>query len=161
MKNTKSLSKLNSLVNKHKELLDKTGKIVEIQKRTSELQGVNITVDAKDFLDLHYEEYEYQMEYGRILIELPSIIKRLKKNNSSRQCVINNWDPKKNPCIVMLQFLYRDGQLNLFVFIRSSDIFRLPNDIITLCHILKTVSNGVKLEIGDIKFFITSLHSYI
>ena len=162
-KNTTKLSTINNLINiidDFKERLMREGSKVEVKKRTIELQNINMPINSKEFLDLGYDEYEFQVEYAKVLENLSVIVEILKQDKYSRQCLISNWNLETKPCASLLHFLYRKDTLDLKVFIRSSDILRLPYDIVSLSHILQEVCDLTELKMGKLHLFISSLHMY-
>ena len=90
----------------------------------------------------------------------------LKKDPNTRQAVIHIKDAsnkltKDTPCTVSLQFLLRNGQLNLTTYMRSNDIWLgFPYDVFsfTCMQILMAFELGV--EIGEYTHIAGSLHLY-
>src|SRR5688500_457046 len=74
--------------------------------------------------------------YGpRIVEQLPFVLRYLKEDTDTRQAVLTDWkeappDSKDTPCTVAMVFQLRKGELDLHVFMRSSDVWLgLPYDI--------------------------------
>jgi thymidylate synthase len=130
-------------------------------KQTIELKYINVKLDTEILLEKKYDEREFDIEFNRVLIQLPDIVKVWEQDNFSRQLIIDNWRLDKLPCNVLIQFLYRNRKMDITCFIRSSDITRLENDSISLAHILKKLTDIIKVRPGDVHLFITSLHRYI
>lgn len=90
----------------------------------------------------------------------------LKKDPNTRQAVIHikdasNKPTKDTPCTVSLQFLLRNGKLNLTTYMRSNDIWLgFPYDVFsfTCMQILMAFELGV--EIGEYTHIAGSLHLY-
>jgi thymidylate synthase len=111
--------------------------------------------------------------YGpRIVDQLPHVIRCLSTDNSSRQAVINIWREsppisKDIPCTLSVQFIIRDGQLDCFVNMRSSDAWLgVPYDWFNfsmlsgaVCLLLKSVMS-YNLRLGTLHFYAASQHLY-
>lgn len=88
------------------------------------------------------------------------------KDPSSRQAVIHikdaDCEPTNDvPCTVYLQFLIRDGKLNMSTHMRSNDIWMgAPYDMFSFCflHMLMAMEMGV--DIGEYHHYAGSLHLY-
>lgn len=112
--------------------------------------------------------------YGpKIIDQLPYICRTLADDDGSRQAVLNIWRerPEKSkdiPCTVAMQFMIRDGKLNCYTFMRSSDaIMGLPYDSILfslvsayVLSIRSTHYAAVDVELGELTIFIGSAHVY-
>lgn len=149
------------LENLTKELSRCKEKIIVRELQTLELKYVNIKIKAETLFSEKYDLKEFNTEFGRVLAQLELIAEHFKNDPYSRSLIADNWHSEKLPCNVFLQFFYRNQQLDLICFIRSSDITRLTNDVVSLAHILKKLCQKVLVEPGDIHLFITSLHQYI
>ncbi len=153
---------LDKLIFKLKDKLKYGTKITVRNLNTIELLNVNIKIKTEIVIKYKYDKLEFKIEFAKTLKQLTQIISKLKVDKYSRQCITINWKSiGLPPCIVMLQFIYRNNKLHLISFLRSSDVNRLKNDIISLAHILKIVSNKTLLKTGYIYLHITSLHSYV
>lgn len=90
----------------------------------------------------------------------------LKKDPNSRQAVIHIKDaddhPTKDvPCTVYLQFLLRNGELNLSVHMRSNDIWMgVPYDMFSFCFLQMKMAMELGVEIGQYTHYAGSLHLY-
>lgn len=68
---------------------------------------------------------------------------------------------KRVPCIVTIDFIIRDGLLNLYYFARSQDIFkRSYADNIALAQIQKRLADDLDLKVGTLSGYIVSAHIY-
>lgn len=93
----------------------------------------------------------------------------LKKDPLTRQAVIHIKDPvnyiehpsKDVPCTLLLQFLIRNGALNLTVHMRSNDIWTgFPYDVFSFTCIQIMLAFRLGLEIGTYTHTAGSLHLY-
>lgn len=88
------------------------------------------------------------------------------KDPNSRQAVIHikdasNQPTKDVPCTVYLQFLLRDGKLNLSVHMRSNDIWMgVPYDMFSFCFLQMLMAMELGVEIGHYTHYAGSLHMY-
>lgn len=110
--------------------------------------------------------------YGpRIVDQLTHITKALTVDHASRQAVLTTWRPnppvsKDIPCTISLQFMIRDGKLDCFANMRSSDAWLgVPYDWFNfsmlsggICLLLKKA--GQHIEIGTLHFYAASQHLY-
>ncbi len=114
--------------------------------------------------------YRWKNAFGRDQINLA--LKALKKDPTNRQIYISNWDPmfdglgepnqpKNIPCPIGFSLNIIDQQLNMSVFIRSSDIFvGLPYDILTYSLTLDLFATSLGIEKGNISFTLAHAHLY-
>lgn len=93
----------------------------------------------------------------------------LKKDPFSRQAVIHIKDvddyiahPTKDvPCTLTLQFLIRDGKLNLIVNMRSNDIWMgFPYDVFNFCALQNKMAMELDIPVGKYIHIAGSLHLY-
>ena len=90
----------------------------------------------------------------------------LLKDPNSRQAVIHikdadNRPTKDTPCTVYLQFLLRDGKLNLSVHMRSNDIWMgVPYDMFSFCFLQMKMAMELGVSIGQYTHYAGSLHMY-
>lgn len=100
--------------------------------------------------------------------QLATVIDLLRRKPSTRQAVIQIFDRedlrgrhKDVPCTCTLQFLIRDGCLDLVVYMRSNDVFiGLPHDVFCFSMIQELVARSVEVELGQYIHMISSLHLY-
>lgn len=107
--------------------------------------------------------------YGpRIMPKIPLIINLLKKDPYSRRAVINvykqsdiNKESKDIPCTIAIQFLIRNNKLDMYVYMRSNDLYLgLPYDVFSFTFLQKMVSRQLNIPIGTYNHQTTSLHIY-
>ena len=90
----------------------------------------------------------------------------LQRDPNSRQAVIHikdadNTPTKDTPCTVYLQFLLRDGKLNLSVHMRSNDIWMgVPYDMFSFTFLQMKMAMELGVDIGQYTHYAGSLHVY-
>jgi len=109
--------------------------------------------------------------YGpRTRSQLPAVVQRLRDDPQTRQAIVTVWDPqhdlfipdvKDYPCTVMLQFLIRDGALQLHTKMRSNDVWLgLAYDCFQFTQLQMTVANVLDIPYGPYYHHATSFHAY-
>lgn len=112
--------------------------------------------------------------YGFILKEkydfdqIEKIIELLKKDSNSRRAVLNINSANKNvietkdePCTISIQFILRNGYLNMTTVMRSNDLyFGLPYDAIFFTELQKYIACRLNCDIGWWTHFVGSMHIY-
>ena len=96
------------------------------------------------------------------------IIEILRKKPSTRRAVIPIYSPQDTytevsevPCTCTLQFLLRNGRLELLTHMRSNDAYvGLPGDIFAFTMIQELVARSLNVEVGIYKHLVGSLHLY-
>lgn len=105
------------------------------------------------FRKFGYDQWEYVKEL-------------LQKDPLTRQAVIHikdasNKPTKDTPCTVYLQFLMREGKLNLSVHMRSNDIWMgVPYDMFSFCFLQVKMAMELGVDIGEYTHYAGSLHMY-
>lgn len=92
----------------------------------------------------------------------------LRKRPATRKAVIQIFDRediledyKDVPCTCTLQFLVRDGILNLVVHMRSNDVFMgFPHDVFAFTMIQEILANDLGVKLGSYKHMVGSFHLY-
>lgn len=100
--------------------------------------------------------------------QVGNVIRQLKDKPSSRRAVIQLFDAtdldgkfKSVPCTCTLQFLARDGRLNLFASMRSNDAYvGLPHDVFAFTMLQEMIARSTGNELGEYKHCAGSLHLY-
>ena len=102
--------------------------------------------------------------------QLRYVVKKLADDPPTRQAVISLWDPetdtkpgsKDYPCNDWLDFKIRDGKLNLNVAVRSNDAVWGWSGInqFEWSALQEIVAGILGVQIGELNFFISSLHLY-
>lgn len=93
---------------------------------------------------------------------------RLATKPDTRKAVIQLFDKedllkeyKDVPCTCTLQFLVRDGFLNLVVHMRSNDVFMgFPHDVFAFTMIQEILANHLGVKLGAYKHMVGSFHLY-
>jgi thymidylate synthase len=104
--------------------------------------------------------------YGRD--QFKSVIETLRKKPFSRRAVIQLFDAsdvvhkgKGVPCTCTLQFLIRQGKLDLVVYMRSNDIFLgFPHDVFAFTMIQEILAKSLGVGLGTYNHAVGSLHLY-
>lgn len=98
---------------------------------------------------------------------LEDVVHILRSKTDSRQAVVQVFEHSDLgneldvPCTCVLQFLLRDGSLDLVVYMRSNDVFRgLPHDVFCFTMIQELVARQVGAEVGRYIHNVGSLHLY-
>ena len=92
----------------------------------------------------------------------------LRRNPDTRRAVIQLFaaqdikEPHNDvPCTCTLQFMIRQGQLNLIAYMRSNDIFLgLPHDIFCFTMLQEIMARHLEVGLGIYKHMVGSLHAY-
>lgn len=112
--------------------------------------------------------YGYILKHKHGFDQIKTIIELLKKDPNSRRALLNINVPnrdvittKDEPCTIGIQFLIRDGLLNMTAMMRSNDIwFGFPYDAIYFTTIQKYIARELGIPTGEYTHFVTSLHMY-
>lgn len=120
------------------------------------------------------DEISVRSGYGERLFghndhnQINNIINLLKRKNTSRRAVIQLFDAsdlskafKSIPCTCTLQFIIRDGRLNLLANMRSNDAYRgLPHDVFAFTMLQEIIARSIGVDVGIYKHCVGSLHLY-
>lgn len=123
-------------------------------------------VDISDDGVTNNSAYGYRIKEKFGFDQWKYIKSMLTKDPNSRQAIIhikdaNNAKTKDIPCTVYLQFLLRDGKLNLSVHMRSNDIWMgVPYDMFSFCFLQMLMAMELGVEIGTYTHYAGSLHMY-
>ncbi len=127
---------------------------------------------AKKWMDISDDGVHNNSAYGWRIFDKFGFdqwqhVKELLWNDpNSRQAVIHikdadNTPTKDTPCTVYLQFLLRNGKLNLSVHMRSNDIWMgVPYDMFSFCFLQMKMAMELGVEIGSYTHYAGSLHLY-
>ena len=118
--------------------------------------------------DVLFGGYGPRLLNWRGLNQLDNVTAILKKRPDSRKAVIQLFDAgdiveehNDVPCTCTLQFMIRENALQLFVNMRSNDVFLgLPHDIFCFTMLQEIVARALTVEIGTYKHAVGSLHLY-
>lgn len=106
--------------------------------------------------------------YGpRVTSQLDDVADLLRADPSTRRAVATIWragDLTHNgdrPCTLTLQFLIRDGELQLHVNMRSQDVWLgVPYDLFMFTQLQMTMARQLNVEAGKYIHHVASLHIY-
>lgn len=112
--------------------------------------------------------YGYILKRKHNFDQIEKMIELLKKDPNSRRAVMNINIPNENVietkdemCTIALQFLLRDGQLNMTGIMRSNDVSTgTPYDIFYFTELQKYVANELGVKYGTYTHFVSSVHIY-
>ena len=106
----------------------------------------------------------------RILGQMPLAIARLVEDEETRQAVVSVWDPLQDllvegsrdlPCTTHLQFMIRQGRLDLHTSMRANDAWHgFPYDVFQFTFLQNTVANFLYVRPGTYYHSATSFHLY-
>lgn len=132
-----------------------------------------------DYADSHVDSYagtpsvksrRLHGAYGRRLgTQLTSVVNKLREDASTRQAVVTLWDSwldnqpgyRDYPCTVALQFRVIAARLELYVTMRSNDVWRgLPYDVFQFTQLQLTVARVLNVDVGPYHHMAWSLHLY-
>ncbi|MGX1585892.1 thymidylate synthase [Microbacterium sp. NPDC055502] len=113
--------------------------------------------------------YGPRLRSWRGIDQLGAIVHALTAERQSRQAVISFWDPALDnatsrdiPCTNWLQFMCRNGVLDLAATVRSNDLMWGFSGINTFewSVLHEMVAHWLGVEVGRVTYFIGSLHLY-
>lgn len=104
----------------------------------------------------------------RNINQLRAVIDLLRRNPDSRRAVIQLYDAtdlvghyKDVPCTCSLQFMVRQGRLNLVTHMRSNDAYLgLPHDVFCFTMLQEIVARSLSAELGNYTHMVGSFHLY-
>jgi len=102
------------------------------------------------------------------LNQFENVTSLLRRKADSRQAVIQLFDrqdivEKHNdvPCTCTLQFMNRKDRLDLFVSMRSNDVYwGLPHDVFCFTMLQEVMARSLSVEVGTYKHAVGSFHLY-
>jgi thymidylate synthase len=120
------------------------------------------------------EAYNYRKSClnGLGVDQFTSLVDLLLEKRDTRQAVLTCWNagdllcahksPKNDiPCTLSLNFIVRDGKLNLVTTMRSNDVWLgLPNDVFAFCSLQQIIASWLELDVGFYQHQVTSMHLY-
>lgn len=101
--------------------------------------------------------------------QLNEVARILQSDPMSRQAVMSIYERddlygkggKNTPCTLNLQFLIRDGRLDMITYMRSSDVYKgITNDIVVFTLIQEFLARQLDVELGKFTLCAGSLHIY-
>ncbi|MBT5320645.1 MAG: thymidylate synthase, partial [Chloroflexi bacterium] len=134
-----------------------------------------------DFISYYIRDYREDEEDGvlfgaygprlfnwRGLDQVNTVTDILRGKRDSRQAVIQLFEPnditaphKDVPCTCTLQFMNRQGRLDLITYMRSNDAFLgLPHDVFSFTMLQEIVARSLSVDLGTYKHIVGSFHLY-
>lgn len=110
--------------------------------------------------------------YGpKVVDQLGYVVDAIEKDNDTRQAIINIWRERPGvskdiPCTLSMQFIMRDGILNMITTMRSQDIvLGFTYDVFTFSMVAKAVQlllkeRGIECDLGYLFLNVGSMHIY-
>jgi thymidylate synthase len=100
--------------------------------------------------------------------QFENIVEVLTKKPNSRQAVIQIFkaediivEHKDVPCTCVLQFIIRNNNLNMVVYMRSNDVFLgLPHDVFCFTMLQEILACTLKVQLGEYVHMVGNLHLY-
>jgi thymidylate synthase len=100
--------------------------------------------------------------------QVNNVLSLLKENPNTRRAVIQLYDAadiaekhKEIPCTCTMQFMIRNGKLQLYVSMRSNDAYKgLPHDVFAFTMFQEIMARTLKVELGSYYHSAGSLHLY-
>jgi thymidylate synthase len=93
------------------------------------------------------------------------VIDRLRADPTSRSATITTFEPLLDttyiPCVSLLDFWIRDGQLESIVYAHSIDFgAKGYGNLVELAYLMEQVAEGLSLPVGRLDFVVKSAHIY-
>jgi thymidylate synthase len=106
--------------------------------------------------------YDYAASGGD---QVQWVIDRLRADPSSRSATITTFEPLLDttyiPCVSLLDFWIRGGQLESIVYAHSIDFgAKGYGNLVELAHLMERVADGLGLPVGRLDFVVKSAHIY-
>ena len=100
--------------------------------------------------------------------QIENVIDLLRRKSTSRRAAIQLFesrdliaDYKDIPCTCTMQFMIRDGRLNMITYMRSNDAYvGLPHDIFSFTMLQEIIARSLEVEVGSYRHSVGSLHIY-
>lgn len=123
----------------------------------------------KQFININGKQRYTYGERWKKLNQLYNVIERLKQDIYSRQAILVIYDYTDTdtrewniPCTIFHQFIYRDGALDIIVYLRSNDfLIGFKYDVPLASFLLQLVANSLRIPVGNIIYKVTSFHYYL
>lgn len=128
---------------------------------------MSVSPHFSDFLDGGV----FHAPYGpRIATQVPEALDWLRRDPDSRKAHISVWQPQQDlwthdtrdhPCTTHLQFMIRDGKVDLHVGMRANDAWRgFPYDVFQFCQLQLAACACLCIPPGTYYHHATSFHLY-
>lgn len=112
--------------------------------------------------------YRWRKQFNRD--QIAEAITMLKKDETTRRCVVSMWDPyadfneegKDFPCNLNIHFLIRDKKLTMTVFNRSNDVIwgAYGANVVHMSMLQEYVASMLDIEIGFYTQVSNNFHAY-
>lgn len=113
------------------------------------------------------EDGRFAGAYGpKVMEQFAYVVDTLRADPMSRQAVLTIWRERPRaskdvPCTVAMQFLLREGALELIVYMRSNDAWLgLPYDLFNFTQLQRVVASTLGVHVGAYHHMVGSLHLY-
>ena len=156
---------------KERQLNYKFAIIEKIDYLSGESNSTRLGYYNKNILSfINKKTNKFDGAYGpRIYTQLKHCFEKLKKDQDSRQAVINIYDWRLDmhesndiPCTLSLQFLLRKEKLNLIVTMRSNDLlWGFPYDVNAFCFLQEVMASWLNKKLGIYIHQNGSTHIYL
>ena len=124
---------------------------------------------AEQLMDPRDKGFIY--DYGSRLAyagQIPHVVQMLREEPNTRRAILSTRQVEKDmveqhtPCLQIVEFLHRDGKLNMTCYFRSHDIkAAYPTNVFGLNRLLETVSRLCNMTPGTMTTVSCSAHYYI
>lgn len=135
---------------------------------------IELNPSVKRYVSQKHLPENFSVNYGeRIARQLPKIIAHLKEDPESRRAVIHILEEgdkiildspsatMEYPCTSLIQFLQRDGKLNMFVNMRSQNVaLTIIYDVVNFTSLQIHVAKELGIELGVYHHYMTSAHFF-
>jgi len=139
--------------------------------------------NSLDFIRYYISRYKNESEDGETVYggygprlfnmrgvnQIDAVIELLKRKSSSRRAAIQLLNAedvdekhKEIPCTTTMQFMVRDGLLNMVTTMRSNDAFMgLPHDVFCFTMMQEIIARAIECEVGEYFHYVGSMHLYL
>lgn len=123
----------------------------------------------------HFEQFMdggvFHAPYGpRVATQIQEAINWLRRDRDTRKAWVQVWDPRQDlwthdtrdhPCTTAFQFMIRNDELNMHVFMRANDAWRgFPYDVFQFTQLQQAVAAVLGIPAGVYYHHATSMHLY-
>jgi len=148
------------------------GELLWYLSRTNDLDFIRYYIPAYNSESTDGETifggYGPRLFSQRGIDQLKNVIQLLTRNPESRRAVIQLFNAedlegvrKEIPCTLTLQFVRRQGHLNMLVTMRSNDAYKgLPHDVFCFTMLQEIMATTLGVGLGIYKHFAGSMHLY-